>query len=345
MKLNRFAIAAWAAVAYNILVILWGAYVRASGSGAGCGNHWPLCNGAVIPTPENIKTLVEFSHRLTSGLDGVLLLGLALWAFWRYPGGRRMRFGVLLELAVSVFWRYPGGHRVRSGAVYALRFVLIEGLIGRALVRNGLVAEDDSAARAIVIALHLANTFLLLGALTLTAWWASGGRALRLRGQGGTGWLLGVALAGVVLVGMSGAVTALGDTLFPSDSLRAGLAQDLSPTAHFLIRLRVLHPILAVVVGLYSAATALGVGALRPSGSIKRLAQALTALVVAQLLVGSLNVALLAPIGMQIVHLLLADLVWIVLLVVAATGLAQPETEAAVLTETAVFSAAPEAKA
>src|SRR5688500_18914755 len=103
MKLNRFAVAAGAAVAYNILVILWGAYVRASGSGAGCGSHWPLCNGAVIPTPENIKTLIEFSHRLTSGLDGVLLLGLAVWAFRGYPRG----------------------HRVLSGAVYTLLFVLI----------------------------------------------------------------------------------------------------------------------------------------------------------------------------------------------------------------------------
>lgn len=322
MKLNRFAVAAWAAVAYNILVILWGAYVRASGSGAGCGSHWPLCNGQVIPTPENIKTLVEFSHRLTSGLDGVLLLGLAVWAFRRYERG----------------------HRVRSGAIYSLLFVVIEGLIGRALVRNGLVAEDDSAARAVMIALHLANTFLLLGALTLTAWWASGGRAPRLRGQGAAAWLLGLALAGVVLVGMSGAITALGDTLFPSGSLQEGIAQDLSPAAHFLIRLRVLHPILAVVIGLYTAAAAQAIGARRPGG--KWPARALTGLIVVQLLAGAVNVALLAPIWMQILHLLLADLVWIALLLVAASALAQPEAEPAlVAAEPAAFGAAPEAKA
>jgi heme A synthase len=153
-----------------------------------------------------------------------------------------------------------------------------------------------------------------------------------------------LALAGVILVGMSGAVTALGDTLFPSGSLQEGIAQDLSPTAHFLIRLRVLHPILAVVVGLYSAAAALSISAVRPGNGIRWVARALAALVVIQLLVGAVNVALLAPIGMQIIHLLLADLVWIALLLVAASALAQPEAEA-VLAEPAVFPVAPEAKA
>jgi len=60
MKLQPFAKAAWGVLAYSILVILWGAYVRISFSGDGCGDHWPLCHGEVIPTAPSVKTLIEF---------------------------------------------------------------------------------------------------------------------------------------------------------------------------------------------------------------------------------------------------------------------------------------------
>jgi len=297
----RFTRFAWGLLAYNVFVILWGAFVRASGSGAGCGSHWPLCNGTVLPRAEYIETLIEFGHRLTSGFDGILVLGMMVWAFRAWP--KR--------------------HIVRRAAVVSFIFILIEGLIGRQLVVSELVAYNDSVERASWIAIHLVNTFLLVAALTLMAWWAGGGQRFQLRNAGVLSWLLGVGFFGMLLVGASGAITALGDTLFPAESLRAGIAQDFSPTAHFLIRLRVWHPLLAIAVGVYTVAAGSVVSKLRPGVTTKRLFWALTALFAVQMVGGFVNVVLLAPIWMQLVHLLLADLVWITFVLLAAAGLGQ----------------------
>jgi heme A synthase len=309
MKLGRFAIYAWAVLAYNLLVILWGAYVRASGSGAGCGSHWPLCNGEVIPPPHQVATLIEFSHRLTTGLAGLLVIGLVIGAFRAFPRGSAVRLGAALSLA----------------------FILIEGMVGALQVRLGLTADNASVGRAVIGSIHLANTFIMLAAMTLTAWWASGGAPLRLLNpdvgkgsQGLLGWVFAVGLLGVLLVGASGAITALGDTLFPSDSLAEGLQADFAVGAHFLIQLRVIHPILAVLVGVYSMVAGRLAAAWRPSVATRRLAWALIGLFVAQMLIGVLNVALLAPIVIQIIHLFMADLVWIALVLAAAAALGAP---------------------
>jgi heme A synthase len=191
-------------------------------------------------------------------------------------------------------------------------------------VRLGLTADNASAARAVVGSIHLANTFVMLAAMTLTAWWASGGASLQLRRQGLLGWVFALGLLGVLLVGASGAITALGDTLFPSESLAEGLQADFSPGAHFLIQLRVIHPILAVLVGVYSIVAGRLAAAWRPSVATRRLSWMLIALFGAQLLIGVVNVALLAPIFMQIIHLFMADLVWIALVLAAAAALGAP---------------------
>jgi heme A synthase len=302
MKLNRFALYAWLVVAANLFVIVWGAYVRASFSGDGCGSHWPLCNGEVIPTTGLVKTLIELTHRLTSGVALLLVVGLV----WR---ARRL---------------FPRGHQVRRGAFWSLIFILIEALIGAALVKFALVAGNASIARAFVMALHLVNTFLLLAVLSLTAWWAMGGEAVRLRGQGKVGLIFAIALFGTLVIAVSGAVAALGDTLFPSSSLAHGLRQDFSTAAHFLIRLRVLHPVFAVGIGCYTVAAASYVNNfLRPAQThTKRLTGILTTLFLLQLGVGILNVSLLAPVPLQLTHLLLADLYWIALVLNAASALA-----------------------
>lgn len=298
MELNRFAKYAWGVLAFNLLVILWGAYVRASGSGAGCGSHWPLCNGEVIPRSAQVETLVEFAHRITSGLAFVLVIGLLIWALRAYPKG----------------------NVVRTGAWLAMIFMTTEALIGAGLVIFEWVADDASVGRAVAIAIHLANTFLLLASITLTAWWASGGRPIKLKGHRGALWGLGLGLAGVLLLGLTGAITALGDTLFPSASLSEGLQQDFSASAHFLIRLRVWHPLVAIGVGFYLILLAGVLGLLRSDRFIKRFALALVLLFIVQFGVGITNLLLLAPVPVQLVHLLLADLVWITLvLLVAAT--------------------------
>lgn len=309
MKNRRFATFAWSVLAYNILVILWGAYTRATGSGAGCGSHWPLCNGQVVPRAPEVETIIEFAHRTTSGLAGVLVIALVIWA-WR---------------------AFPRGHLVRRGAILSLFFIIIEGAVGASLVRFEWVAGNDSVARAIAMAVHLVNTFILVGVLTMTAWWAStidaGDTQPRsfLRAGESRGWLLGAALLLIVIVSAAGAVTALGDTLFPAGTLREGVARDFSPTAHFLERLRVWHPVLAVFSALYIFAL---LGKLSESVHTqlhRRIMRAVQLLVALQIVAGVVNLVLLAPIFMQLLHLLLADLVWISLTLFALASLEEVE--------------------
>ena len=307
MNLPRFARYAWGVLAYNIVVILWGAFVRATGSGAGCGSHWPLCNGQVVPRAPQVETLIEFSHRLTSGLAFLLVIALLVWAFRAYPKK----------------------HRVRWAASFSVLFIITEALVGAGLVIFGLVADNASMARAFSMAVHLLNTFLLLACLTLTAWWSSGGESVRLRGQGMRAVLLIIGLLGVLVLGVSGAVTALGDTLFPSASLVEGLSQDFSPTAHLLIRLRVFHPAIAICVALYLILVVIWLYSLRQNSITKRFSLLLVILLVIQLVAGVINIALLVPVWMQLVHLLLADLIWIALVLLTASALAAnaPDTQ------------------
>ncbi len=302
MKLNRFATYAWGVLGYNLLVILWGAYVRATGSGAGCGAHWPLCDGQVIPRAPAIEQVIEFSHRLSSGLALLFVVGLLIWAFRAFPKG----------------------HIVRLGATLSMAIIVVEALLGAGLVLLQLVADNASVGRAVAIVLHLLNTFLLLAALTLTAWWASGGTPLRLRGQGAQAWALGLGMLGRMLVGAAGAITALGDTLFPVETLAEGLRQDLSPTAHFLVQMRIIHPILAGIVGVYILALAWVHGRRHADQAAGTIAWALGGLFLVQLVLGAINVVLLAPVWMQLAHLLAADTLWITLVLLAATVLGQP---------------------
>ncbi|MFL5801035.1 MAG: COX15/CtaA family protein [Roseiflexaceae bacterium] len=308
MKLNRFATYAWGVLGYNLLVILWGAYVRATGSGAGCGAHWPLCDGQVLPRSARAELLVEFTHRLSSGLSLLLVVGLLIWALRAYPRG----------------------HIVRLGAKLAMLLIVTEALVGAGLVLFQLVAGNDSAARAMAIVIHLLNTFLLLAALTLTAWWASGGAPLRVRGQGAISWALGLGMLGVMVVGAAGAITALGDTLFPAGSLAEGLRQDFAPTAHFLVQMRAIHPIAAILLGVYITALAWAIGRRDDGRDARPIARALAGLFLVQLLLGALNVALLAPVWMQLIHLLAADGLWILLVLLAASVLGQPAPVAAI---------------
>jgi len=296
LRQRRYARYAWGVLAWNVAVVLWGAFVRASGSGAGCGAHWPRCNGQVIPQSPSAKTLIEFTHRMMTGADGFLVLGLVAAAF--------LLFGK--------------GSPVRRGAVLSGFFLVTEALVGAALVLFEYVADDRSTARVGWMALHLVNTFMLLGALTLTAWWASGGRAVRLRGRGRVAGSMLLAVFATVVVGTTGAITALGDTLYPKTQvgLREGAA------ATFLERLRIVHPVVAVLTALYVVLAGAVVRRMRPSAATARLSRLLVALFAAQVVAGAVNVALLAPVWMQIIHLLLADAVWIALVCTTAAALA-----------------------
>lgn len=291
-KLTRYA---WSVLAANLGVIAWGAYVRASGSGAGCGNHWPLCNGEVLPRAVPSATLIEFTHRATSGLALLSVVALVVWVFRA---------------------RSPGAPARRT-AVWSLALMLSEAGIGAGLVLFQLVADNASMARALFMATHLTNTFLLLAALTLTAHYAGGAPAPRWRAAGARGGLLGGAALALLLVGVSGAVAALGDTLWPAASLDEALQQDLSPTAHVLIRLRILHPLLAAATSLALLYLAARLASDRAVPRGRPPARALALLCVLQVACGGLNVLLLAPIAVQLLHLLLADLLWIAFVLMA----------------------------
>lgn len=298
IKLNRLAVYAWGVLLYNIGVILWGAYVRTSRSGDGCGSHWPDCNGEIIPTAPELKTIIEFAHRLTSGIALLMVVVLLVWSH---------RF-------------FQKKHPARLGAKLSMLFMLFEAAVGAAIVLFKLVADNESIARAMFMSVHLVNTFLLLGALTLTAWWASGGPMIRLKAKPLLTFGLLFSLIGITLLGASGAVAALGDTLFPSQTLEQALKSDLSPTAHFLIRLRIFHPFIAVItIGFSIGLMIFTLLQYKTSTWAKGFALSYVGFSCLQVMLGLLNVYLLAPTWLQLVHLLVADIVWISLVLSTAT--------------------------
>lgn len=282
----RFTKSAWAVLVLNFLVILWGAYVRASGSGAGCGNHWPLCNGEIVPQTPAAAMIIEFTHRVTSGLALLSVLALCVWSF-------------------RVF---PAGSRVRAASAFSLSFIFMEALLGAGLVLFQYVARNASAGRAIYLSAHLANTQILLACLTGTAWLA--GRPLKSNLFSKKNAMVQACLASLLIVSISGAIAALGDTLFPSTSFAEGFRQELSGTAHILLRLRILHPALAVAAGLFVIFAAIPARR-HPLLSVRKLGLLVLILLFLQMAAGAINVFLLAPIWMQLTHLLLANLLWI----------------------------------
>jgi heme A synthase len=288
-RITRYA---WFTLAFNVLVILLGALVRATGSGAGCGRSWPTCQGEVLPELSG-ATSVEYAHRAASGIALILVGVLVAWT-WR---------------------AVPKGEPARAGAVLSMAAIVGEALIGAMIVLAEWVAEDVSAARVVAVPLHLANTLFLLAALTLTGFWLSGGRRLSPRSHPELWrWVL-VGAVTIVLLAATGAVTALADTLFPKDG--SGTAG--SGEAHFLTDLRVVHPILAVVAASIGWWFSGRLGSPRSSAG-----RALPVLVGLMMLTGILNVALGVPVWMQLVHLLLADVLWITYVLVSAQALQVP---------------------
>jgi len=281
---------AWSVLVFNIGVILMGAVVRATGSGAGCGPSWPTCQGELIPELVG-ATSIEFAHRALSGVALVMVLALAIWV-----------------------WRHTAAHApARTGATLAVVAIVLEALIGAMIVLAEWVANDASAARASAVPLHLVNTLFLLGALTLTIFWLSGGGRLDWSMRRGVTRVVIIGGVALVILSATGAITALADTLFPKGG------GDLTSAAHFLTRLRIVHPILAVTAASAGWWVA-GRGRL-PRG---RPARALPILVGLMLVTGALNIALGVPVVIQVIHLALADVLWVAYVLTSAGALAVP---------------------
>ena len=294
---HRFTAFAWGVLIYNVAVILWGALVRATGSGAGCGGHWPLCNGEVLPSISQIATVIELTHRVMSGIALMAVVAMFVWA-------RRA---------------FVAGHAARRWAGWALVFILSEALLGASLVLLGHVARNESVGRVYSLSTHLINTFLLLASLALTAWFSEEGTQPARNRNDRMFWLAAAGpLIALVVVAVAGVITALGDTLFPSHSFAEGMRDDFSSTASFLIRLRIIHPFLALGAGFVVALVALPEYRARHSARLRALSGGLLALFAAQFPVGATSILLQAPLLVQLLHLLLADAIWIALVLFTA---------------------------
>ncbi len=304
-RISGFAKFAWFTLAYNILVILWGVFLRASKSGDGCGQHWLTCQGEVIPSAPELKTIIEFSHRMTTGPAFLFVLVLVIWAFRKFAKG----------------------HPARKTALISLFFIVTEALVGAGLVLTGNTAETLTDARPFWAIGHLINTFTLLAFLALTAWYASGDRKLSIDGRTKQVVLIVLGVIAILFVGTSGSVAALSNMLFPSQSLAEGVAKDFSEGSNILLRLRLSHPILSIVTSVYLLFLT---GWLRSASDgnrdVVRWSNYLSILVLIQIAFGAATFLTLAPIVMQIGHLLLADLIWISLIMLSANFLAKPST-------------------
>jgi heme a synthase len=298
--LRRFA---WAVLVYFVATILWGAIVRATGSGAGCGDHWPLCNGTVVQHSPRIDTIIEFTHRITAGLDLILIAGLLAWA-WRATNK---------------------GHLARWAAAAALFLTLTEALLGALLVKLGLTAGSTSPLRPPFEALHFSNTLLLVAALALTAHFLGRATGVRLREIRVVAPLRTTAgMAALMVVGVTGSVAALGDTLFPASSLGSALSQDFSGSSAWLLRWRWTHPAIAILASLFLL-WILSRALRRPSHwNNRNLSAWVLGLLAAQFVLGLLDVVLLAPVWLQVLHLLGADALWVALVVLTARLTLEP---------------------
>ncbi len=288
--LRRFA---WCVLAYNVAVIVWGSAVRATSSGAGCGDHWPLCNGTIVQHHPAVTTLIEFAHRASSGIDLILVLALVFFAFAAAP--RR--------------------HFARASAVAVLVLTLNEALLGALLVLLGHTAQDRSPSRAVYLSLHLTNTLLLLAALALTAHFLSRQGAMRGSLTLHAPRLAFTSLIATLIVGVTGSLAALGDTLYPAHNLLTAIAQDFSAGSSWLLQIRWFHPAISLIAGTFIV-WLLVRAARQPSQ--RSLATGVLFLLALQYLLGIADVALLAPTWMQMTHLLGADLLWIALVVLSA---------------------------
>ena len=302
--LRRFA---WGVLAYFIAVILWGTLVRATGSGAGCGNHWPLCNGTVMQHSARVDTMIEFTHRITSGLSLISVVGLLIWT---YMGTVR-------------------GHLARAAAIGSVVFTLLEAVLGALLVKLGYTAQSQSPMRPAFLALHLANTLLLLAALTLSAHLLSRNNGyLRATVRLVAPFGAVVAVFVMMVVGITGSLAALGDTLFPMSTLAQALAQDFSASAGWLVRWRWMHPTVAILASIFVIWLLVRATRENTHWDNRRLSTLVLTLLAAVYTLGALDVVFLAPLWVQVTLLLAADVLWASLVVLTARLTLQPRAAA-----------------
>ncbi|RJQ11076.1 MAG: heme A synthase [Dehalococcoidia bacterium] len=277
---------AWFTLGWTLITIVLGAVVRATHSGDGCGASWPSCDGQFFVTAQTeTPRLIEFTHRSVSGLNLLFVAGLLM----------------------LVFRSLPVRHRARRTAVWSMISILIEAGLGALIVLYGWVSRDTSTPRQISVPLHLVNTLALTGLIALLVWQLRGGGTLTFARSRGARALAGLATL-LVLVAATGATTSLADTLFEPESLGHGLAQDLDSSSALIVRLRVLHPLIAIVTGIVMASY---VWRRLDDGVGTRPGQVVLVLLAVQAGLGSLHIVLLTPLATALMHLAVAQTLWV----------------------------------
>lgn len=285
---SQFSRFSWALVLYTVFVIIWGAWVRISHSGDGCGNHWPLCEGSFIPTEAETKTWIEYLHRLTSGFYGIFVAVLTVWAFRLFPRKSAQR-----QIAITTFI-----------------LMIIEAGLGAALVLKGLVGENATIFRLFVMTFHQINSLLLVGATVILAIF-TGRESFSFQWKSlfrsKWTWIL------FMLIPATGAWAALANTLFPSLNLTEGLLKDFATGSPWILRLRVAHPLLALSLGSFLAHHFYRESERATDPYLKSWALRVSAVFATALIFGILTLLSLSPVWMKLIHLTLAQGLWITL--------------------------------
>jgi cytochrome c oxidase assembly protein subunit 15 len=288
-KVNQYS---WALVGYTFFVILWGAFVKISHSGDGCGKSWPLCQDNWIPTENSTPMWIEFTHRITSGVFGVFVFILVFYIFKNFKGNKYLK-----TLAATVGF-----------------FTITEALLGAALVLGGLVGKNDTVIRAIVMIFHLVNSLLLIGSITILA--DSSRHFLNstvMNPFKSISRLTKFMIFLFLVMACTGAVASLSTTLFPSESLLSGLIDDFSKESHFLIRLRIYHPLLATVIGVLLTFLTYQLSNQSQNTALQKRLQILSYLFFSGIFIGFITLFLLSPVVLKLLHLSWAYLIWIYL--------------------------------
>ena len=218
---------------------------------------------------------------------------------------------LVVALLAGTFFGTERGHRARKSVLWAAGLLVSEAFFGAVLVLRHYVENNVSVGRVVMQSIHFTNTMLLLAALGLTAWFlgqtrivAPGVSLTRLKPAAI------LAVVATIVVGATGSLAALADTLFPAVSLRAALGEDFAASSPLLVRMRWVHPAATLVGFVCVLMLALGLRT--------RFSKIVIVLLLGQALLGVVDVLLLAPTWMQVVHLLGADIYWIALVALGA---------------------------
>ena len=281
-----FQIYLWGILLFTVAVIISGDIVQATESGAGCGDSWPKCDGTLIPAFADVHVAIEFIHRM---LTSVLSFGY-------------------LGLLVGGYLLFGRKHPVWRSILFSTAILLVEILLGASLVLFGWVEDNATWGRVIADSFHVVNTLVLLGSLVLIIFLSRPDGGILVAKSNPKRRYLIFAMLIVILITVTGTINSLADTLYLSDHV----VVEETPIAQLLVSVRAIHPLIAIIGG-FAIIGFLYLVIEEPSAQKSALGFAVFGVIFLQFLSGVFNIVLLTPVETQIIHLGLADTLWILL--------------------------------